>query len=171
MTKKSILVIAIAICIAEILLFLMIQIMVGDVSYFFENDKEMVHIVAGMDSTIYYLSPENHTIEVYKGYVNDYYDLFDHWRSMSGLPEEVVLNSININSGYEEMVEYSGSNILQYITVDPVIECDLSATIYSQLNFEELIETWAQTIQKMWEGRSVKLTITVEGGVVYMYTA
>lgn len=170
MTKKKILVVAIVICVVEFILFSIIQIIVGDISYLFETDKNMVQIVAGMDAIIYYLSPESHTIEIYKGHVDDYYDLFDHWRCMSGLSEEVVLNFIDINSGYETEVDCGGSNVLQYTPTGPIIECDLSAMIYSQSNFEALIDTWSKTIQGQWEGGVAKLTITVNGNIVYIKT-
>ena len=129
----------------------------------------MVQIEIGTDATIYYLSPEDHMVKIFKTHINDNQELFEQWRRLSGLSEAVIINHMEIQSGYEEVFNFENSEIWQYISINTIVECDLSAEIYlyTQSYFDVLIDTWAQTICGQWESELGGLTISVEGEVVY----
>lgn len=168
MPKKS-LIFSIGTGAAISLLFLFVHISLRDVFYPFDNDCNMVQIETGIDAIICYLSPEDHSVKTYKTHVNDNYELFEHWRRLSGLPEDVIINYMEIQSGYEEDIYFGNSKAHRYVSISPIIECDLSSQIclYAQSDFDALVATWAQTIRGQWGSELGKLTISVEGEVVY----
>ena len=138
----------------------------------------LITVEADPIETIYYFSEKTEQIEtVVQEIPGGGEAIFEKWRELSGLPNDIILNRYDIITGKESEIMIENSKVSQYTAIEPVIEIELSGSSMdnSRLFQESLLETLAKTAEENFiknHGKKDKnkmgVKIFIEGDEIYV---